>query len=583
MSEHLENINPSSEKLQQIAIPNADGAWQAMETTLDVKMPVEKRRKRRIWIWLIFLFLIVGGALVYFAPQSNKTSQKNEQLSKIPPSDDNSEQKLQEKNSLNNENDSLQLNIINRRDKNGLAQKTETNTIKSESEAKDKDKNLNSRTLDSSKNIVGFNNRKSKTENWEVVNDKNNNKETHSVGRAKSTKKGNIREAKIKDGNKTANKFNDMPLDVKKSSDKKKFSVKKNKATKNENHISAKTSPSVAINGGQRIGNEDKKNKNLHSKGISGTNSTLREPDNNIKNAKQKNIFQINNDSTKKRNNKEIDSSEEKIKALASISDSTSKAKMADSLNKKLSVINKNDSAKNKKAKRIGIAAGIGINQSFPINGQQYSSLNASGSNNALSDYLPVPMFRAYINKKFYMQLEAQINAPQYTKSLLVKSEPTVVSVGSTLVITSQDSGTIKKLFYFNIPLSVHYSPFKNFYIGTGLQFSLLTNGVGSFYSMLDSSTNGNSTFLFTSYKTDKLKNSSVFEQFKKSEWRFLLDANYQWKNLELGAKYNQAFNNFINAKISSAQVTQSRNSSIQIYVKYVLWKNKNAKSLFLK
>jgi hypothetical protein len=128
--------------------------------------------------------------------------------------------------------------------------------------------------------------------------------------------------------------------------------------------------------------------------------------------------------------------------------------------------------------------------------------------------------------------------------------------------------------------LSIHYSPFKNFYAGAGLQFSRLTNGVGLFEIKQYSSVNPNFV-IQTNSKIAGFKSNPVYEELKTNEFRFLLDANYQWKNLVLGTRYNQALSKFINVQISSTQVTQARNSSIQLYVRYILWKNKKMKELF--
>ena len=195
----------------------------------------------------------------------------------------------------------------------------------------------------------------------------------------------------------------------------------------------------------------------------------------------------------------------------------------------------------------------------------------------ALSDYIPVPFIRWYISKKLYLQIEGQINTPQYTKQLLAKHE-IINDTSRPGQITEDNSVYINKLFYFNIPLSINYSPLQNFYVGAGLQFSQLTNGVGLFegqeYSPLSPDTLSKSKFA-------SIKEDPVYKEIKTIEWRILLDVNYQWQNLVLGVRYNQALSNFINVQVSSTQVTQARNNSVQLYLRYILWKNKKTKELF--
>jgi hypothetical protein len=226
--------------------------------------------------------------------------------------------------------------------------------------------------------------------------------------------------------------------------------------------------------------------------------------------------------------------------------------------------------------KRISMAAGLGLNQFFVIGSQQHSDYSSGGTAGTVSDYIPVPFIRSYLNKKLYIQLEAQINTPQYTKQLLAKNE-IVSDTGRPGRPTTENAVFINKLFYFNIPLSIHYSLFNKLYIGAGLQFSQLTNGVGLFegkqYSSLSPDT-------LTDSKIASIKTDPVYREIKTSEWRVLMDISYQWKNFILGLRYNQSLSNFINVRISSTELTQGRNSSVQLYLRYILWKNNKTKEL---
>lgn len=114
---------------------------------------------------------------------------------------------------------------------------------------------------------------------------------------------------------------------------------------------------------------------------------------------------------------------------------------------------------------------------SFSVSHQKKINFDSNGRSSGISDYIPVPVARYYFHKWLYVQAEARYNAPQYTKALLASNS---ISINSSGQDTSK-SGFIKKLFYFNIPLSVHYSPFKNLYFGAGIQYSMLINGVALF------------------------------------------------------------------------------------------------------
>jgi len=260
--------------------------------------------------------------------------------------------------------------------------------------------------------------------------------------------------------------------------------------------------------------------------------------------------------------------------------DSVSEQKMNSLLNKKdsLYTVKKNgddsSSKKNKKPAnqpiKKGWALGIGINQFFPIAGQQRSGFNSNGTNGSITDYIPVPMARYYFSNKIYVQLEFQFNVPQYTKQLLATQTTDSVS-GIT------QSVYIKKLYYFNIPLSIHYNLLENLFVGAGLQYSRLSNGI-ALYEDRQPSFSGVDSVL--SAKIKNFKNDSLYSQLASREWRFILDINYQWKKLTLGVQYNQAFKNFIDINVSNLQITQAHNNSLQVYLRYILWQSKKNKNL---
>jgi hypothetical protein len=232
-----------------------------------------------------------------------------------------------------------------------------------------------------------------------------------------------------------------------------------------------------------------------------------------------------------------------------------------------------------------GFMLGIGLNQFFTVGGQQASSWNSGGITGTLSDYIPVPMIRYYFNSRLYVQLEAQVNTPQYTKKNLVINETPADSGSPARLVES--SVTINKLFYFNLPLSVHYTIAKNLDLGMGLQYSQLTNGIGVFNSGYSAFNNNNTntnnpttTIDSISTQTKSFKGDSLYRELKTRELRWLLDVNYTYHHFILGLRYNQALSKFIDVHVSSTQVTQARNSSLQLYLRYILWDGRKKKPL---
>ena len=255
------------------------------------------------------------------------------------------------------------------------------------------------------------------------------------------------------------------------------------------------------------------------------------------------------------------------------VQDSTGKKPAAkDSLRKKPPAPPKKE---DEKESEKGFVVGLGLNQFFPVGGQQVADFNSGGISGTLGDYIPVPMVRYYFSKKLYIQLEAQFNAPQYTKKDLVinSAKPDTLSPGRV----SNSTVSIQKLLYFNVPLSVHYAPIEGLSLGAGLQFSRLRNAFGSFDTTITNT-------LFTPVdsvigkRESTLKGSTVYQQISTNEFRFLVDVNYTYRQFILGMRYNQALSQFINVQVGPGDVTQSRNSSLQLYLRYILWDGRKKK-----
>jgi len=218
-----------------------------------------------------------------------------------------------------------------------------------------------------------------------------------------------------------------------------------------------------------------------------------------------------------------------------------------------------------------GWTIGIGLNQFFTIGGQQASHYNSGGISGTLGDYIPVPMIRYHFNRKFFIQLEAQFNSPQYTGKNLLISLPPLDSLSPT--VRRQSSVLIKKLFYFNVPLSLHYRVFKNLDVGTGIQFSQLSNGIGLFQDRtMNIGPGGIPDSLSATSKS--FKGDTLYKKIRTTELRALLDASYTHGRLIFGIRYNQALSQFIHVQVAPGQITQARNSSLQVYLRYVLWDN---------
>ena len=87
-------------------------------------------------------------------------------------------------------------------------------------------------------------------------------------------------------------------------------------------------------------------------------------------------------------------------------------------------------------------------------------------------------LLQYHLNDKSFLQTELQFYAPQYIRPALLYQQTRVNAGGSGNNLYRTRSVYTEKLYYFNVPVSGYYSPFKNFYLGTGMQFSRLLSGI---------------------------------------------------------------------------------------------------------
>lgn len=218
---------------------------------------------------------------------------------------------------------------------------------------------------------------------------------------------------------------------------------------------------------------------------------------------------------------------------------------------------------------------GLALPLSFPISDQKAVAYNFNGGQNTVSDYLPTPNMQYHFGKESFLQAEVQVFNPQFIRPALLyqSTQQQMISGNSRYVTTSIFA---KKLYYFNIPVSIYYSPFKNFYLGSGLQFSTLMNGIAyseyrAGYSMFPQSTDSLMRYSYSKFRSDTLSS-----RLNGNEFRLLLDAQYYWKRFAVGMRYNQGLGNYINLQVSpNMPNVVDRNRTLQFYLRYSLWSSR--------
>src|SRR5262245_35938077 len=148
---------------------------------------------------------------------------------------------------------------------------------------------------------------------------------------------------------------------------------------------------------------------------------------------------------------------------------------------------------------------------------------------------------------------------------------------GLTEQITSIEA---RKLYYFNLPLTIYHSPLRNFYMGTGLQYSSLLSGVAH-YEKIERRYNGGGPaqeYIVKNYFT-KFKNDSLSNRLNSNEVRLILDMSYYFNRFTVGLQYTQAFNNYVSFQVTPVSAyTFDKNKSLQFYLRYNIWEDKKRK-----
>ncbi|HEX6430813.1 MAG TPA: hypothetical protein VF008_24145, partial [Niastella sp.] len=224
-------------------------------------------------------------------------------------------------------------------------------------------------------------------------------------------------------------------------------------------------------------------------------------------------------------------------------------------------------------------AIGLSLPLAFPVGDQQALGYNSRGGVNTISDYIPSPHFQYHFNNKTYMQAGLQFSSPQFIRPILLYQNQQMMQLGPTLYehITSISA---RKLYYFNLPVTIYHSPLRNFYMGTGLQYSRLLSGIAHYEEVKrrHNPMGPPQEDVIKDYFT-KFKNDELSRRLNGNEVRLLIDMSYYWSRFTVGLQYNQAFNNYVSFQVTpSSAYTFDKNKNLQFYLRYNIWEDKKRK-----
>jgi len=227
-------------------------------------------------------------------------------------------------------------------------------------------------------------------------------------------------------------------------------------------------------------------------------------------------------------------------------------------------------------------AAGLAINAGIPVGAQSRFNYNMNAKSGSITDYIPSPYLQYHVNDYVYFQTELNFVAPQYTPQLLLLRSVNDISMagGTGVPVMQQKSVYVQKMYYFNWPVSLHYSPLKNLFFSGGIQFSSFQSGLATVEDRKYEPALGPDHASSITNNVLKFKDDSIAAKIAPNEWRWQLGAEYYINRFSIGLKYNQSFKKAINTSVSgTAAPVMYRNEALLFSIRYNLFESRNKKN----
>jgi len=219
-------------------------------------------------------------------------------------------------------------------------------------------------------------------------------------------------------------------------------------------------------------------------------------------------------------------------------------------------------------------AAGIALNNGITLGAQNRFNYSMNAKSGVLTDYIPSLYLQFHLNDYVFAQTELNFVSPQYTPQLLVFQQNNMTAQPG---ISQQKSVFIQKLYYFSVPVTLHYSPINNLYFSAGLQFSSFQSGLATIQEKQYTSTAGPDHPNSISNTVLKFKDDSIAAKLSPNEWRWQAGAEYYFKRFTIGMRYNKSFKNLVTADAAASVPSAAglHNQSMILFVRYNLFESR--------
>ncbi|MEO5893530.1 MAG: hypothetical protein ABIQ31_24970 [Ferruginibacter sp.] len=218
--------------------------------------------------------------------------------------------------------------------------------------------------------------------------------------------------------------------------------------------------------------------------------------------------------------------------------------------------------------KRIYFSAGIAIHQLLPIAGQKSTPYNSLGRKSSLGDYIPSIYLRMYKDKRWFIQSEFRYGAPQYTKEIAFIQKKVIDSFTSSTTVSSSN---VKKTFYHQLPVSFNYFVLPGLSMGAGFTFNKFKSAVVQADVYKINAAGSIDSLVSTALTSQKKADSN----FVTTYFQALVEMQYQWKRFSLGARYSFGLQPYLKFQLPGGEQRTERNTSLQLFIRYELWKSK--------
>lgn len=208
-----------------------------------------------------------------------------------------------------------------------------------------------------------------------------------------------------------------------------------------------------------------------------------------------------------------------------------------------------------------GIAAQIQVNNvtSLPEN----NFYNSLGRESSWRDYLPSIYGRWNKLNRWFIQLEFRYGAPQRTKEIVYKKEIIQRPGGNQIFDTR-----LGKTYYHQLPLTFHYNLIPGLTIGSGISLNKFNSAI-SYREERTQSPGGDS--LLSVQRFTATKDSA----FANTYFQGILETQYQWKRLSLGARYSFGLQPYVKFTLPGGPQQKETSKTIYVFLRYELWRSK--------